>query len=42
MLRARFADIGLVSFVRGKVFWERERVRLVLLLPEIARDLLRS
>ena len=32
------ADLGLVSFVRGKVFWEGEHV----LLPEIARDLLRS
>ena len=29
-IRAKFADLGLVSFVRGKVFWEGEHVRLVL------------
>ena len=25
-IRAKFADLGLVSFVRGKVFWEGEHV----------------
>ena len=29
-IRAKFADLGLVSFVRRKVFWEGELVRLVL------------
>ena len=29
-IRAKFADLGLVSFVTGKVFWEGEHVRLVL------------
>ena len=38
-IRAKFADLGLVTFLRGKVFWEGGHVRLVL-TP--ARDLLRS
>ena len=25
LIRAKFADLGLVSFVRGKVFWEGEQ-----------------
>ena len=29
-IRAKFADLGLVSFVRGKVFWKGEHVGLVL------------
>lgn len=29
-IRLKFADLGLVSFVRGKVFWEGEHVRLFL------------
>ena len=27
-IRAKFADLGLVNFVRGKVFWEGEHVRV--------------
>ena len=37
-IRAKFADLGLVSFVRGKVFWEGEHVRLVL-TPRDSRGL---
>ena len=29
-IRAKFADLGLASFVRGKVFWEGEHERLAL------------
>ena len=29
-IRAKLADLGLDSFVRGDAFWEREHVRLVL------------
>ena len=27
-IRAKFADLGLVSFVRGKVFWEGQHISL--------------
>ena len=29
-IRAKLADLGLASFVRGNVFWEGDHVRLVL------------
>ena len=29
-IRAKLADLGLATFVRGNVFWEGDHVRLVL------------
>ena len=29
-IRAKFANLGRVSFITGKAFWEGEHVRLVL------------
>ena len=28
-IRPKFADLGLVSFVRGKVFWEGETIQTI-------------
>ena len=38
-IRAKLADLGLASFVRGNVLWEGDNVSL---LPKIAKDYLRS
>ena len=40
-IRAKLADLGLASFVRGNVLLEGDYVRLVL-TPKIAKEYLRS
>ena len=37
-IRAKLADLGLDSFVRGAAFWEGEHVRLVL-TPDVSKQL---
>lgn len=34
-VRAKFADLGITTFVKGKGFWEGDHLRLVLTVSDI-------